>query len=451
LSHERGLHSFFQSLLLCKIRDIIRTMSNRKIAKRLQDALNCICRVSAIKILSLLVRFKRLLYLCLVLPKQVEKICIQWSAAEKNDFEKIREETLNYIKLNKRAEDFIGAYSYKPKGPSLLYASCYAVLTFHLYGVLDDISTEDKKKWINYIQTYQSADGLFRDPAINIPLAEDVDWWGWRHLTLHAFMALTALDGIAQNEFELLNFFRKPYAMVGWLETRNWKLDPAGVSNEIQNYGSLLQYARDFQNQSWCQDVLDELFIWLDRHQDPGTGLWGNSFNTPHLLSYGVQTGYHLWLLYLYDKRPIQYMERIIDSCLGTQNRLGGFGVELNSSACEDIDSIDPLARFFFMTDYRRDDIRGALEKAFYWVLINKNPDGGWVFRRGEKFCYGHKLMTANPNQSTMFPVWFRTLSLAYLGKALPDSPIGNFDWEFLNCPGYQFWNLTTKEVSFID
>ena len=141
-------------------------------------------------------------------------------------------------------------------------------------------------------------------------------------------------------------------------------------------------------------------------------------------------------------------MERIIDSCLATQNMLGGFGVPLNYSACGVIDSIDPLARFYFMTDYRRNDILTALEKALYGVLVNISPDGGWAFRRSEKFCYGHKLMTAYTNESSMFPTWFRTLSLAYLGKALPVSPAGNFNRKFTICPGLQFWNLSAEEVS---
>jgi len=66
-----------------------------------------------------------------------------------------------------------------------------------------------------------------------------------------------------------------------------------------------------------------------------------------------VVTAYHFWILYFYDKRPIQYVEQAIDTILATQNKFGGFGVPLNSSACEDIDSIDPLCRFYFITDYK--------------------------------------------------------------------------------------------------
>ena len=425
---------------------MLTTLSKPVTEKGLQDALNHACRTFAIKTLSLPALLKHQLYLRLVLPKQLDKSRNKWSTASHYDFKQIRNATLQYIKSNQKSEVCIGAFSYKPKGPALLYASCFAALSLHLCDDLKTISAEDKNNWIKYIQSYQCDDGLFRDQLINIPIAEEIDWWGWRHLTLLVTMALTALGGIAQKEFRLLDSFRQPGAMSKWMKTRNWKLDPAAVSNEIQNHAALLQYARDFQNQSWCQDAMDELYKWLDRHQDQSTGLWGDRFNTPRLLSYGVQTGYHLWLLYLYDKRPIQYMERIIDSCLATQNKLYGFGVALNSSACEDIDSIDPLARLYFLTDYRRDEICKALERALYWILVNINHDGGWLFRRGEKFCYGHKLMATDTNESSMFPTWFRTLSLAYLGKALPDSPVGNFDWKFIHSPGLQFWNLTTKE-----
>ena len=119
----------------------------------------------------------------------------------------------------------------------------------------------------------------------------------------------------------------------------------------------------------------------------------------------------------------------------------GGFGYKLNSSACEDIDSIDPLVRLSLTTDYRKEDIHKALEKALNWVLANFNPDGGWVFRRGEGFRYEHDLMWAHNHQSSMFPTWFRSLSLAYISKVLVDHPVAKYEWKLIKCPGHQFWN----------
>lgn len=61
-----------------------------------------------------------------------------------------------------------------------------------------------------------------------------------------------------------------------------------------------------------------------------------------------------------------------------------------------------------------------------------------WISSSG--IVYGHPLMSAGRDASAMFPTWFRTLSLAYLGKSLPGSIVGGFDWQFTNSPGIQFW-----------
>jgi hypothetical protein len=122
---------------------------------------------------------------------------------------------------------------------------------------------------------------------------------------------------------------------------------------------------------------------------------------------------------------------------LSTQNVLGGFGVTLNSSACEDIDSIYPLIRFSSATNYRRDDIDLALKRAFPWVLANMNSDGGFVFRRNESFCYGHEEMYSGYNESSMFATWFRTLCLAYLINYLELSN----QFKIQNIPGLECGN----------
>jgi hypothetical protein len=131
-----------------------------------------------------------------------------------------------------------------------------------------------------------------------------------------------------------------------------------------------------------------------------------------------------------------------MDTVLATQNDLGGFGWgvhngsnPLHSSACEDIDSIDPLVRMSRRSDYRRDDVLGVLRRALPWVKKNQAPDGGFVFMLDRPFEYGHPELASGTNVGAMFPTWFRTLSLAMIGKAMISEK-----WNFINCPGYQFW-----------
>jgi hypothetical protein len=235
---------------------------------------------------------------------------------------------------------------------------------------------------------------------------------------------------------------------VKWLEARDWERQPDFVGNEVLNVGTLLQYARDFQKDERCRPAMRVLLDWMTAHHlNAQTGLWGRlDVKNPRELSRAVQGGYHFWLLYFYDRVPIPHPQRVVDSCLATQNVCGGFGQGVHtgsdreSSACEDIDSIDPLARLMGTTDHRRGDVRTALQRGLKQVLLNQTSDGGWWFVRGKGFTYGHEQLAASATQGAMFPTWFRTLTLAYLAKALPDSVVGQYDWQLCHCPGVQFW-----------
>lgn len=115
-------------------------------------------------------------------------------------------------------------------------------------------------------------------------------------------------------------------------------------------------------------------------------------------------------------------------------NEIGGFGVAANSSACEDIDSVDILIRFI-ADDHRRAQADIALTKAFHWIQLNRGHDKGFVFKLYEPFELGHPELRSAANESGMLPTWFRTLSLLFLTKHL------NIESQFrLNpCPGYGF------------
>lgn len=377
-------------------------------------------------------RFKSTMRSVLFMCKAA-KLIVRYSSSKTFRTDK----TMEFISKNRQGKY---AFSFsKTSAYSTLYSSIYAAATLSLLGKLSELSTKERQDWAYYIQSYQCEDGLFRDPVVANDIAETEDWWGWRHLTCHALIALTALGFTIQNEFKVLEPFYKAGFTTSWLEARQWKTKLDCVGNEILNYGTLLQYARDFHQEVRAANALAEMYKWLDKAQDPDTGLWAPPFNTRRLLSVGVQNAYHIWLLYFYDEKPIQYVDRCVDSCLATQNKLGGFGVQPNSSACEDIDSIDPLVRFHHLTNYRHDEVKEALTKAYKWVLVNVNEDGGFVFRRGEPRRYGHKLMSSKADEGAMFSTWFRTLSLAYLSKVVDDLHLKEANWCFVHCPGYQF------------
>jgi hypothetical protein len=337
--------------------------------------------------------------------------------------------------LRKRGEFNGYRHSASRKKP-VLYATLAALLIKHLYGIEDERNSEE----LQYVLRFQSKDGLFRDAVIECRLAETEDWWGWRHLTLHALMTLALYHVPAKREISYLDQFSDKDRFRKFLITQDWGARAAWTSNALQNLGVMLQYARDYQSSSKAGDLLEILYETIDAHQDRETGLFGQSFATAEDLSLGVQAGYHFWLLYFYDNRPILHINRIIDNVLRTQNILGGYGVKWNSSACEDIDSVDPLVRLSRITDYRQDDIQASLRRALPAILQNLNGDGGWVFRRHERLTVGHPQMFSKENESNVFYTWFRTLGLAYCLSGLKEIPPGfKYTWKFDHAPGHQF------------
>lgn len=324
-------------------------------------------------------------------------------------------------------------------------------MTRSLFGDLERLNGVERAEWAGFLNEFQDDDGLYRDPVIWDQgwYADDPLWCGRAHLTCHVVIALACLGATAAKPMAFLDPWRDPDRMLCWLESLDWGERVAWSGNEIMNVGTLLQYARDFHNDDAAGRAVAAMLDWLaTNHIDPRTGVWGDvDVADPVSRSHAVQAAYHLWPLFFYDDRPIPYIERAIDTVLATQNPVGGFGwgvhnpdEPFHSSACEDIDSIDPLCRMMQRTDYRRDDIEVALARAAEWVLKNQKADGGFVFILDRDFEYGHPQLSGPADRGAMFPTWFRTLSLALIGKALPRHPRGDVRWRFVNCPGMQFW-----------
>jgi len=368
------------------------------------------------------------------------------------DIAALRRETLEFISRHRFPLERVGSYRFSVSSTEpTLYSSCYAAATRSLYGDLGDLTDGERSAWVDYLNAHQDEDGLYRDPVIYDQgwYAGDPFWCGRPHLTCHVIIALTALGGVAERPLRLAEEFADTDRLGQWLDARDFGERVAWSGNEIMNLGTLLQYARDSHNDQRAGRAVEFMLDWLGTHHlSPNTGVWGSlDASDPVQRSHLVQAAYHWWPLYSYDHRPIPHLERAIDTVLATQNPLGGFGWGVHnpddpyvSSACEDIDSIDPLARMMQHTDYRREDIEAALERAAAWVLQNQADDGGFVFIRNRHFEYGHAQFVAGPGVGSMFPSWFRTLSLALIGRALPSHALGAIDWHFVECPGYQFW-----------
>ena len=295
-------------------------------------------------------------------------------------------------------------YSQSCSRPTL-YASAYACMTKSMIGELHNLSQKEATAWVNYFDSFQREDdGLFWDPVIQNEIYENSDWWGARHLALHMVSAYTDLGARPRYPFKVLETYYKPGSMKSWLDQYDWSgaaIGESDVDNKIMNIGCLLQYQRDTWGDEDAGRAVEWLKSYLRGRLNSSTGLWGGlSPDDKHQRSRMVQFAYHLLPIFFYDRDYDFDAEKIVNIVLGTQNQFGGFGVNANSSACEDIDSIDLLTQFNpYIDETLRVKTDNAIDKSFPWINMNQAADGGFVFRLDEKLQYGDVEMKSAANQ----------------------------------------------------
>lgn len=351
------------------------------------------------------------------------------------DILKIKILTIDFMQsLRVQSKDKIIGYKHSESCKKTnLYALISVLLIKHLFKIETNVQEE-----LLLLKKNQSEDGLFRDENIECTEADRSDDWGWKHLTLHALMTLD-LYSVKSKYPVKLGLDLNPENIEIKLNEYNWREKLPWTSNAVQNLCVFLQYNRKYHNQINSTEILKKVENFINSKQSETTGLFSEKFNTFQELSDSVQSAYHFWLIYFSEGFDIKYKEQIIDNVLKTQNLIGGFGYKLNSSACEDIDSIDILLRLSKQTSYRKEDIIKCLNRSVGAILNNLNNDGGWVFRRNESLKIVHQEMFSYKNQSNMFYTWFRILGLCYASHYLKDKKF-EFNWNLLDKKiGHQF------------
>lgn len=337
-------------------------------------------------------------------------------------------------------EDYLYRYSLSCSTPTL-YSSAYACMTRSMLGALADLDPKAKSAWVAYFDSFQDQrDGLFYDPVVLNEIYSETDWWGARHLALHMISAYTDLNARPRHPFRFLYPYYDTGYLQSWLDQYDWHSAAIGrgdPDNRIMNIGCLLQYQRDAWDDEAAGAAVESLKMILRAKINPATGMWGgfDGFDK-NQRSRMVQFAYHLFPIFFYDRDFDFDIDQIVRIVLMTQNRYGGYGVELNSSACEDIDSIDILVRLFAVaSEENQQRIVAQLEKAFPWIMTNQMPDGGFVFRLNAPFMYGSQATSSMADEGAALPTWFRTLCVLYLVFFFQRQ----HNFVITRCPGYEY------------
>jgi glycosyltransferase involved in cell wall biosynthesis len=334
-----------------------------------------------------------------------------------------------------RTTGSIGEFKMCAGGEITLYSSCFAAMILHYSGMLSSFSETQKEQWVAYLNHWQDpVTGLYLGPEI-VPEELTSPIHDYTHVTMHlaahVLPALNLLGGKSGHPLSFAHRFLDVNELSRWLETIDWR-NAWLEGNNLLFVLQFLIHLRDEEGRTEANHSLGVFFDWLDAEVDPATGLWGtNGFCTPYHAMYG---GYHQLLAYYYERRPVLFPDRLIDTVLSLQHQDGGFHPNGGGGACEDVDAVDILVNMYKRANYRHEDIRNALKRLLPSIAEAQMADGGFVYRKNESFTHLGIVKTRTPaNVSNMFATWFRVHTLALIGEVLPEEPLVQYKWNFNN------------------
>ncbi len=345
-----------------------------------------------------------------------------------------RDKSLSYL-LN-LWDSTTGGFRFASHQPPTLMATAYCILGLEFIGGLESISKKQKSAIISFVMDKVQIDGSFVDPLFRMEdaLSQEHNLAYFQEET--TTMCQQALDALSASPPPLRQWdkdYRTAKGIIHYLESLPWD-NPWRDSNPVMFVLSQLCHDAERHEQPELLKIVDTALDWLDEHQSSETGLWKGSHEVS--LTNAMAATFHFTFYYGYRNRPLQYVERIIDSCLALQEHHGLFSGNAVGQTCLDYDAIDLIAKASLVTDYRTEDVQKAMTQASSTLLTLYNDlDGGFA-----------DCKTMSYPRSGRKAKLVRRLGLSKLVPPIQVAAKGQYNvcWKFLSCQPHHSNALST-------
>ena len=254
-----------------------------------------------------------------------------------------------------------------------LYGLCDMVFNLSIPNELENyINTHEeleKEDWVSNIQSYQiETGGWFKEGIFN---------YGFHfkeHSTAFAVSALELLGTKPKYQIKLREKLNSKKRVFHWLKkVPEWGLLFWPGSHRGGGIGAI--FATLGKENYPREDFFNWYFEWLDSKADPEVGFWRIGWNHKIKRRLTIQElggSIHYYWIYEFLNHPIPFPEKVIDSTLKLQNKLGLWDNDV--SYCIDLDAIFSLLRCCKLTNgYRKEDIEFAIIKYLDYTIPSLN------------------------------------------------------------------------------
>lgn len=281
--------------------------------------------------------------------------------------------------------------------------SCFALKIYRILGLWEQLKVEQRKRWIDFILSFQKKEGPYKGGFVDPPIIEHCDSWKIRIInkllkrghpglspreatliaeTKQAIATLADIGIQAPLHFE--DFPHTPNELSNYLRNKlNWSRPWAAGGQAAALALFIAHEAPKFLSHETVDELKCEMLKFFYDIVDKETGTWflGRIPNHGELINGAMKVLNALeWL-----DGEVPYPERLIDTCLSQPPRAEG---------CHLVDAVYVLYRCSQYTTYRRRDIIRYLEQILELVKQHRKPDGAFSYyvKHNQTSYYGAKI-----------------------------------------------------------
>jgi glycosyltransferase involved in cell wall biosynthesis len=259
-------------------------------------------------------------------------------------------------------------------------ATCYSVLGLEFAGELAELSDAQETAIITFLMKGARADGCFHDPLFHprdiLNEEHDVAYFQ-EETTTFCQQALDALLAPPPPPRDWPTDQHTAAGLTRHLESFPWKY-PCVASSRVMFVLSQLSHDAERHQKQELLSLIDTALDWLDGHQRADTGLWEGLHRNS--LADAIAATFQFTFYYSYRRRPLRYVERIVDSCLALQEPHGLFSDAAIGHTWLDYGALDLLAKATLATDYRSRDVEVAMSRTYDALQsLHNTEDGGFA------------------------------------------------------------------------
>jgi hypothetical protein len=306
-----------------------------------------------------------------------------------------------------------------------LDATSLALDLKHMLGVWQD-SLNESLSYFNKNQ--EKVTGFFHEPFVS-ELDTSIDRvleMSGTYLGYQVGAIMLTLDVQPKHHFRFYEQFLKDRNIKEYMSNfMPWDKAPMGAGNMI-DHGVTMMRMNIKMGHIEYEEVICDIYNWLEINQDKKTGLWGSV--KPQGNNGLVQAGYHLMRgTYFYDKKEINYLEEIVDTTIKSINECPIFkdGV---GEGCHDMDHFVILEQGLKQTNgYRENDIKSIVSQRLEQLEVMKKLDGGFSFEANNTITnHNRYAVTAGVNESDLVGTVFYLETILRINNILGIKS----DWE---------------------